>query len=80
VNVPLINEIAAHIRRMDGANQMPAAELGYAIAGFLIVANQSRPAADIVAFVERTNPDKRMGAGALAELIVAEFQLDEVAR
>ncbi len=77
MNIPLINDLAAHIRQVDGNNQMPPGDLGRSIAGFLIVANQHRPVADVVAFVEHNNADKTMGAGALAELIVAEFDLDE---
>lgn len=76
------NGIAKAIHEVDGNNRMAPDEVGYAVAGYLIVTNRLKDlrVADIVEFVERTNPDKRLGAGALAELIVAEFGLDEVTR
>jgi hypothetical protein len=73
VSTPLVDEIAEHIRRVDASNQLAPTELGWEIVLWM------KPVfgADLVGFVERTNPDKRMGAGRLAELIVAEFNLDE---
>lgn len=82
MNVPLINDLASHIRRVDGGNRLSAYELGEEVNDFLyrrslIDADQLSP---VNHFVVRTNPDKRMGAGALAEAIVAEFELGEVDR
>ncbi len=77
----LVNDIAGFIRRIDGNNRLPARVLGGRIADFVNgLDGLSRDIADLrtqfADFVERTNPDKQMGAGALAELIVAEFDLD----
>jgi hypothetical protein len=82
MNVPLIDEIAAHIRRVDGSNKMPARVVGTRIANFLdgVTDGSEETQIRIEDFVERTNLDKTVGAGALAELIVAEFRLDEAAR
>lgn len=71
-----INDIAAHIRRVDGGNRMGPAELGWAIQEFVDQGREKPLGADVPLFVERINPDKTMGAGALAEAIVAEFGLD----
>ena len=69
--------IAGLIRHRDSDNRATASALGAEIAEWLVgTVGFDRPA-DLVAFVERTNPDKRMGAGRLAELIVAEFNLDK---
>lgn len=75
----IVNDLAEFIRRVDGDNKLPAEELSAALANHLIDAfgHERVFASDVVEFVERTNPDKAMGAGQLAELIVAEFQLDE---
>ncbi len=79
MTVSITDQIAQHIRIVDGGNKMPARDLGREIALYLgHKPNGVRyDSADLVGFVERTNPDKTMGAGALAELIVAEFNLDE---
>lgn len=69
----IINDLAQFIRRVDGDNALSPAALGWEIVGWL----PPIFGADVVGFVERTNPDKRLGAGRLAELIVAEFKLDE---
>ncbi|MGX6604822.1 hypothetical protein ACWKSP_22240 [Micromonosporaceae bacterium Da 78-11] len=71
----LTNDIAAIIREVDGDNQLTPMQLGYRI-----VVNLPQPpefGGDLIRFVERTNPDKKMGAGRLAELLVAEFDLDK---
>ena len=77
MNVKTVNDIAAMIREVDGDNTLTARDLGYAVAGFLVLGKTYRPIADVVAFVERANPDKRLSAGSLAELLVAEFELDK---
>ena len=69
--------IAAVIREVDGANRLSPADLGATLAGRLIPFYSDLDAEDVIAFVERANPDKKMGAGRLAELIIAEFDLDE---
>jgi hypothetical protein len=79
----LTGDIAAIIREVDGDNTMPAADLGWELACRLADAmhdfyvKHDLYADVIMRFVERTNPDKRMGAGRLAELIVTEFELDK---
>ncbi len=78
----LVNDIAEVIREIDGDNRKPIQELSAQLATRLVTfyGDDVLYAEDVVAFVERTNPDKTMGAGALAELIVAEFDLDEADR
>jgi hypothetical protein len=78
----VVTDIAEVIREIDPDNRLPLAELSATLTNRLITfyGDEDLFAADIVAFVERTNWDKQLGAGALAELIVAEFGLDEVAR
>ncbi len=73
-----VNDIAAVIREIDGDNQMPAFQLGREIAW-----HERAPrslarilAADISSFVARTNADKMCTPERLAELLVAEFDLD----
>ncbi len=76
----LIIDLAQHIRRIDGGNRMDPHKLGNEIAGFLIDRGLIVTEDDEIAvtnYAADRNPDKRMGAGALAELIVAEFKLDE---
>jgi hypothetical protein len=75
--VSLIDVIAAHIRRVDGGNRLTPHELGMALCDLLGHRPYRLDSTELIGFVKRTNPDKRMGAGALAELIVAEFNLDE---
>lgn len=74
----LRNDLAQHIRRVDGANQLAAHDLGHEIAARIIhlICDINLLGIDIVAFVERVNPDKRMGAGALADAIVDHFNLE----
>jgi hypothetical protein len=69
--------ISGLIQYRDADNSASAGDLGAIIAAWLTEVTGFARTADLIAFVERTNPDKRMGAGRLAELIVAEFQLDE---
>jgi hypothetical protein len=73
----LVNDIAAIIREVDGDNKLSPADLGATLATRLIPFYSDLYAEDVIAFVERANPDKRMGAGRLAELLVAEFDLDK---
>lgn len=77
----VIDDIAAVIREVDGDNTMPPRTLGVKIATALSLkrADCFDRAVPIVEFVERTNPDKRMGAGHLADLIAAEFNLTHAA-
>jgi hypothetical protein len=70
-------EVADVIREVDGSNRMSAVNLGATLASRLCVFYDDLYAEDVIAFVERTNPDKQLDAGRLAELIVAEFDLDE---
>lgn len=79
VNDRTVHDLAALISGVDPDNKMDPCELGWRIQEFV---DSGRPAArqigaDLPLFVERTNLDKRMGAGQLAELVVAEFGLDE---
>jgi hypothetical protein len=64
------NEIAEHIRRADGGNRLTARELGERLAMREDLGQR------VVEFVEAANPDKTMGAGALADAIVDRFGLD----
>jgi len=77
----LVDDIAQHIRFVDGDNRAHPADLGSDIAAFLM---SLFPLGAVLARVEEVkdfvfynNRDKRMGAARLAELIVAEFGLDE---
>lgn len=72
-----VHDLAALIREIDGDNLMSPVDLGATLASRLCVFHGDLYAVDVIAFVERTNSDKRMGAGKLAELIVAEFDLDK---
>jgi hypothetical protein len=56
---------------------MSPVNLGATLASRLCVFYSDLEVIDVIAFVERANPDKRLGAGSLAELIVAEFDLDK---
>ena len=75
----MTDALAQIIRKMDGNNDRSPQQVGQFAALFLarrdLIGLEQTPA--VIAFVERTNPDKRMGAGRLAELIVTEFRLDE---
>lgn len=71
------NHTAAIIREVDGGNKMPAAELGAVLASRLIPFFHDLYAEDVIGFVERINPGKTMGAGALADAIVDHFHLEE---
>jgi hypothetical protein len=75
----LVNDIAEVIREIDGDNKMAVQELSAALSNRFVTyyGHDVLFASDVVEFVERTNPDKRLGAGRLAELIVAEFDLDK---
>lgn len=75
----IVNDIAQQICFVDGDNQLSAAELAWGIASTEELARTLAVVrvADLIAFVERVNPDKTLGAGRLAELIVEEFDLDK---
>ncbi len=72
-----INDIAALIREVDGDNKLSPKDLGWAIAAPVTNGVEDLEPIEVARFVELTNPDKRLGAGALAELIVAEFNLGD---
>ena len=74
----LVNDLAEVIREIDPDNQRPVQELSAQLATRLVAfyGADELYAEDVVAFVERTDPDKQMSASHLAELIVAEFDLD----
>jgi hypothetical protein len=78
VTTRTVNDIAEVIREIDGDNLLPIQELSATLTNRLIAfyGDEALFAADIVAFVERTNPDKQMGAAALADAIVDEFNLE----
>ncbi len=76
-NARTINDVAAVIRADDGANTITPGALGDAVSNRLDQAGFETARADVVAFVERTNGDKRCTPERLAELIVAEFNLDK---
>ena len=71
--------MAGIIRQVDGDNTLTPTDLGEAIAMKLPPFYTTTRGRDLIAFVERSNPNKRLVAGALAELIVAEFDLDKEA-
>lgn len=73
----VIDAMAGLIRQVDEDNTLTPTDLGEAIAMKLPPFYTSLRGRDLIAFVERINPDKTMGAGHLAELIVAEFNLDK---
>lgn len=73
------NDIAQYIRTTDGGNRLDPSTLGVAIEDFLQQDHdnytvEARALADLI---QRINPNKRMGAGALADAIVDHFKLDE---
>ncbi|MGK5682426.1 hypothetical protein [Actinoplanes sp. URMC 104] len=75
----ILDDIAATIRELDDPEDgLSAVELGELLSHHLPAYGLERHRKPEVApFVARTNPDKRVGAGHLAELIVAEFDLDK---
>lgn len=72
----VVAAMAGLIRQVDGDNTLSPTGLGEALAAKMPPHFQKTYGADLVAFVDGVNPHKQMGAGALAELIVAEFRLD----
>jgi hypothetical protein len=72
-----VQALAGLIRQVDGDNTLSATDLGHELAGKFPPFFANQHGAALVAFVERTNPDKTLGAGQLAELILAEFDLDK---
>lgn len=76
----IVDVLASFIRTTDNDNTMSPHDLGVAVADTFPPFFINKYGNDLIAFVERTNPDKKMGAGRLAELIVAEFGLNEEER
>jgi hypothetical protein len=85
VTTTLVDDIAAHIRYVDAGYELSPYQLGSAIAEFLLNRGVITPAQvqAVEDFAERPNrgagykQPKPMGAGRLAELLVAEFDLDK---
>lgn len=81
----LRNDLAAHIRYVDGDNELSPYQLGSAIADFLTDRGLVTPivAGHVEDFAEQQNRGagyrhpKPMGADALAAAIVDRFNLDE---
>ena len=75
----VVDDFAKLICYVDGDNTLTPHQLGHEIAFHLnmMPRHLRRDSNAVIAFVKRTNPDKRMGAGRLAELLVAEFDLDK---
>lgn len=73
----LVDRIAQLIHKVDGGNTLTAHDLGKELAVSVSLKGNGVHPLNVVAFVEHTNPDKAMGAGQLAELIVAEFDLED---
>lgn len=74
-----VDDIAEVIREIDGDNDLPAVQLGKKLSETLYrrsLIGVNRMGA-VVAFVISTNPDKALTPDRLAELIVAEFDLDK---
>ncbi|MET0416656.1 MAG: hypothetical protein ABW022_11615 [Actinoplanes sp.] len=76
-----VDDIAAHIREVDPDNKAHPADLGDDIARFLIpgfpLTALAARTEEVKDFVFYRNRDKQLDAGRLAELIVAEFDLDK---
>lgn len=77
VTARTVNDIADMIREVDRDNRMTATNLGATLASRLCVFYGDLEVVDVIDFVVEVNPDKTLGAGRLAGLIVEEFQLDE---
>lgn len=75
-----VSDIAGVIREIDGDNTLTARVLGEAIDTFLrsqgLVVDQANQYA-VEDFVARKNLNKMLTSDRLAELIVAEFDLDK---
>ncbi len=76
----VIAAMAGLIRQVDGDNRLSPTELGEAIVAKMPPSFQDNRGRDMADYISWINPDKQMGAGRLAELIVAEFDLDEADR
>lgn len=72
------NQIAATIRRMDGNNNAPARKLAFAIAADLTEDGlvEFIDEYEVIEVIERRNPDKTMGAAALADAIADDLNLN----
>ncbi len=74
----IVNDLAAIIREADGNNRLRPEPLAMSIEDGLqdldIYTVEWKP---LAAFIARTNPDKTLSVRALAELIVAEFNLGD---
>jgi hypothetical protein len=80
VSVMVVDRIAQEIRRVDGGNRMTSYQLADALLDFmyregLIDADRLMPAA---IFLTQVNENKQLGAGRLAEMLMEEFDLEEV--
>lgn len=73
----LVDRLAQHIRTVDGGNRLSPGVLGREVATYLMASSNFTGVDDLIGYVEFINPDKTMGAGALAEAIVTEFDLDK---
>jgi hypothetical protein len=77
----LRDDLAAHIRHVDGDNTMDPYDRGDRIASFLynvreLISTESE-AIRVESFVIRASRNKTMSADALADAIVDRFKLDE---
>lgn len=72
------NTIAATIRRVDGNNNADARTVAFAIADQLTgeALVEFIDEYEVIAVIEKRNPDKTMGAAALADAIVDDLNLD----
>jgi hypothetical protein len=78
VTTNIRNDIAELIQRVDGRNRLKpktlAAEIEDGLQDLGVYTVEWKPLADLIA---RVNPDKTMGAAAMADAIVDEFNLDQ---
>ena len=69
-------DLAAIIRKVDGDNTLSAHDLGMEIAALIVPCFSDLYGEDVIRFVERVNPAKRLGAHGLAGEIVDHFDLE----
>lgn len=69
--------MAGLIRQVDGDNRLSPTDLGEAIVAKMPPHFQTTHGKALVSLVAEQNPDKRLSAGRLAELIVADFDLSK---
>ena len=70
------DDLAQHIRIVDGDNMLPPYELGWEVAHCLSDRTEEVSGFAVVELVERTNPGKTMGAAVLADAIIDHFDLE----